>query len=189
MKEKSRRMALCGVMCALGVAVMLLGGLIPLATFCCPALAGLVLLPVMTEAGRRMALCAYGAVAALSLLLCPDKEAALVFAFLGYYPVLKWTLERISRRPLRVAAKLAVFDAAMLAQVALMAWVLNMRQVLAEYAEMTRVMLAGFVVISNVTMLLYDRMLTVMTLIYLKKLRPKLFRSAPEHDLLKGMMR
>lgn len=189
MKERSRRMALCGVMCALGVAVMLMGGLIPLATFCCPALAGLVLLPVIVEAGKRMALCAYAAVAALSLLLCPDKEAALVFAFLGYYPVLKWTLERIPRRPLRIAAKLAVFDAAGLAQVALMAWVLNMHQVLAEYAEMTTAVLIGFIVLANVTMLLYDRMLTVMTVVYLRKLRPKLFRNPPEHDIRKGLKR
>lgn len=175
MREKSRTMALCGMMCALGTAVMLLGGVIPLATFCCPALAGLALLPVMVEAGKRMALGAYAAIAVLSLLLCPDKEAALVFAFLGYYPVLKGSLERIGRRALRVAAKLAVFDGAMLAQLALMAWVLNMRQVLAEYAGMTRAMLVAFVLLANVTVLLYDRMLTVMLAVYLKKLRPKLF--------------
>lgn len=178
MREKSRTMALCGMMCALGTAVMLLGGMIPLATFCCPALAGLALLPVMAEAGRRMALGAYGAVAALSLLLCPDKEAALVFAFLGYYPVLKATLDRIGRRGLRIAVKLAVFDGAMLVQLALMAWVLNMRQALAEYAGMTQAMLVVFILLANATMLLYDRMLTVMMAVYLKKLRPKLFRGA-----------
>ena len=39
MKEKSRKMALCGVLCALSTVCMLLGGIIPFATFCCPALA------------------------------------------------------------------------------------------------------------------------------------------------------
>ena len=43
MNRESRRIALCGVMVALGAAVMLLGGVIPLATFCCPALAGFAL--------------------------------------------------------------------------------------------------------------------------------------------------
>jgi len=179
-KEKSRKMALCGMMCALGTALMLAGGVIPLATFCCPALAGVALLPVMAEAGRKMALGAYAAVALLSLMLCPDKEAALVFTFLGYYPVLKWTLEKIRRRPLRTLAKLAVFDVAMLAQLALMAKVLRMDRVMAEYAEMSAVMLIAFVVLANVTMLLYDRMLTVMAFIYLKKFRSKLFRGGTD---------
>ena len=174
MKEKSRKMALCGMMCALGTAVMLMGGMIPLATFCCPALAGMVLLPVLAEAGKKPALGAYAAIAALSLLMCPDKEAALVFAFLGYYPVLKWTLEKIRRKPLRILAKLAVFDAAMLAQIALMAWVLNMRAVMAEYSQMSSVMLAAFAALANVTMLLYDRMLSVMAYMYIRRLRPKL---------------
>ena len=80
----SKRIALCGVLCALGVVLMMLGGLFPLATFCSPALAALVLIPIMIETGRRMALGAYVAIAALSLLLAPDKESALLFAFLGY---------------------------------------------------------------------------------------------------------
>ena len=44
MKEKSRKMALCGVLCALSTVCMLLGGIIPFATFCCPALAAALLI-------------------------------------------------------------------------------------------------------------------------------------------------
>lgn len=179
MQEKSRRMALCGMMCALGTTIMLLGGVIPLATFCCPALAGLVLIPVMIEAGKHMALGAYAVIALLSLLLSPDKEAALVFAFLGYYPVLKWTIDRIPKKPFRLAAKLAIFDGAMVLMLALMTWVLNMGQVAAEYAEMTRAMLALFIALANATLFLYDRFLVVALAIYYKKLRPKLFHNPP----------
>lgn len=45
----SKRIALCGVLCALGVVLMMLGGLFPLATFCSPALAALVLIPIIIE--------------------------------------------------------------------------------------------------------------------------------------------
>ena len=72
MKEKSRKMALCGVLCALSTVCMLLGGIIPFATFCCPALAAALLTPLLFEAGDKMTLAAYAAVAVLSLLLCPD---------------------------------------------------------------------------------------------------------------------
>ena len=85
MKEKSRKMALCGVLCALSTVCMLLGGIIPFATFCCPALAAALLTPLLFEAGDKMTLAAYAAVAVLSLLLCPDREAALPFSALGYY--------------------------------------------------------------------------------------------------------
>ena len=76
MRNNSRRMALCGMMAALAVTIMLLGGVIPLATFCCPALAGLALIPVLMEAGKKWTLMVYAAAAVLSLLLGPDKEAA-----------------------------------------------------------------------------------------------------------------
>ena len=77
MRENSRRMALCGVMAALGAVIMLLGGVIPLSTFCCPALAGLVLLPVMAECGRRMARGVYAVIAVLGVVMGLDKAFGL----------------------------------------------------------------------------------------------------------------
>lgn len=178
MREKSRRMALCGVMAALGVVIMLLGGVIPLATFCCPALAGLVLLPVMAECGRRMALGVYATVAVLGVLMGPDKESALLFAFLGYYPVLKVRLDRLTLRPLRLAAKLAVFNLAAGATLLTVTYLLGMDAVLAEYREMGRIGVIVFAVLANVTLLLYDRLLPIAQMMYLKKLRPKLLHGA-----------
>ena len=58
MNRSSRRMAVSGMLVALGTAVMLLGGVIPIATFCCPALAGLVLLPLVFDGSRTHALSA-----------------------------------------------------------------------------------------------------------------------------------
>ena len=54
---KSREIALCGMLNALAVVLMNLGSLVPLATFCTPLLAMLVLLPVLvlalTKAGIK----------------------------------------------------------------------------------------------------------------------------------------
>ena len=178
MKEKSRRMALCGVMAALGVVIMLLGGVIPLSTFCCPALAGLVLLPVIAECGRRMALGVYAVIAVLGVLMGPDKESALLFAFLGYYPVLKVRLDGMKHRPLRLLAKLAVFNLAAGAALLAVAYLLGMDAVLAEYQELGRIGAIAFAVLANVTMLLYDRLLPIAQMVYLKKLRPRLTHGA-----------
>lgn len=85
----SFRVAFCGVLAALMIAVMLLGTMIPTTTYICPALAGVLLLPVVWEFGFRTGALLYLAVALLSLILSPNKEAALFFVLLfGWYPLL-----------------------------------------------------------------------------------------------------
>ena len=93
MNRNTRRIAVSGMMAALATVILLMGGVIPAATFVGPALAGIVLIPVLVEGGRRMALGAWLAVSALALMLCADKEAALLFGFLGWYPAVKWPLD------------------------------------------------------------------------------------------------
>ena len=66
-RGKSTEIALCGMMTALAVVILCLGGLIPAATFCCPVLASLVLLPVMQRWGRRDAVLVWAASAILGL--------------------------------------------------------------------------------------------------------------------------
>ena len=174
MGKRSKRMALCGMMTALAVVVMLLGGAIPLATFCCPVLASLALIPLLLEYGRKWTLMAYAAVAALGLMLSPDKEAALLFAFLGYYPALKPALDKIGSRALRVIVKLGVFNLAAGSMLLSIAFVLRMDAIVAEYTAMG---VAGgilFALLANITMLLYDRMLVIMAVAYVRKLRPAL---------------
>ena len=136
MNTSSRRIAVSGMMVALGAAVMLLGGVIPIATFCCPAIAGLALIPLVFDCGRAYALSAYGAIALLSLMLCPDKEAALLFCFLGYYPVVKWTFDgRIKRKWLRRLAKLLLWNTAIGIMYALIFFVFRLDQIMAVFAE------------------------------------------------------
>jgi hypothetical protein len=51
-----------------------------------------------------------------------------------------------------------------------------MDQVMAEYREMGRAMLIAFIVLANVTLLVYDRLLAIMAAVYIRRLRPKLFK-------------
>ena len=174
MGKNSRRMALCGMMAALGTAIMLLGGVIPLATFCCPVLASLALIPVLLEYGRKWTLWVWAAMAALGLMLCPDKEAALLLAFLGWYPALKPSVDRIRPKLLRAAAKLGVFNLAAGAMLLCIAFVFRMDMVMAEYAAMGLWGFIAFWLLANITMLAYDRALPGMALIYIKKIRPSI---------------
>jgi hypothetical protein len=176
MNKQTRRVAVSGMMVALATAILLMGGVIPAATFAGPALAGLLLIPVLAEGGRRMALGAWLAISALSLMLCADKEAALLFAFLGWYPPMKFSLDARLPGWKGLPVKLLLWNACAGAMAALIFFVLRMDQVIAEYREMSRAMLAVFILLANATLLLYDRLLNIMAILYVRKLRPKLFK-------------
>ena len=80
-KNIAKMTALGGMMAAFAVVIMGLGGMIPLSTFICPMLCILLLQFVLECCGSRIGWAWYGAVAFLSLIFGPDKEAVAVFVF------------------------------------------------------------------------------------------------------------
>lgn len=173
-RSQSAKMAFCGLLVALSCALMLSGGLIPIATYCAPMAAGLLLLPIVLEYGKKAAWTAFASAALLSLMLDADKEAAFFYLFLGYYPIVKWSLDRIRHKPARTAVKLLLFLVSICAMYALLSLLLGVDAVLAEFKEMGALMFAVFVAVMSLCMLLYDRLLLPMTLLYANRIRPKL---------------
>lgn len=171
-RYQSGRMAFCGLMVGLSAALMLAGGWIPIATYCAPLYGGILLLPVLIEHGKKSAWTAFAAAALLSLFLCGDKEAAFFYLFIGYYPIVKSRFDSIRRRPVRIAAKLVFFNVSLVGMYALLSALLGL-EVLRDFEEMGAVLLAFFAVAMNACMLLYDRLLVSMSLLYVRRLRPK----------------
>lgn len=157
MRTEARKIAFGGMFAALAAVIMSLGGLIPVATFTCPMLCMLLLAFVTRMCGNRIGWAWYGVVAVLSLLLGPDKEAASVFVFLGFYPIVKPRFDR-----LRFAAipKLALFNVLILTMYALLIRLFGMNQIAAEFAEIGRVLTVVMLLLENVIFLLLDRVLT-----------------------------
>lgn len=156
-KTPARQVAFGGMMAALAVVIMSLGGLIPVATFVCPMLCMMILAFVAKMCGNRIGWAWYGAVVILGLLLGPDKEAAAVFLFLGFYPLVK---SKLDEKRFGFMGKLLLFNAAIL----LMYWVLihlfGMAQIAAEYRELGIIMTVLMLLLGNVTFVLLDRVLT-----------------------------
>lgn len=156
MRQNSRNMALGGIMAALAVVIMSMGTMIPVATFVCPVLCMLLLRFVLMSCGSRVAWAWYGAVAILSLLLAPDKEAAAIFAFLGYYPIVKPVFDG---QKFSIIWKALLFNSSILVFYGLLMKLLGMDALAAEYAEMGMVMNAVLFALGNVTFFLLDRLL------------------------------
>lgn len=149
----AKAVALGGVMAALALVFMCLGGLIPVATFVCPMICMLMLQLVYRLCGRRTGWAWYGAVAILSALLGPDKEAAAVFLFLGYYPLLKPWLDR---QRLGWLLKLLLFNGAILAMYGILINLFGMAELAREYAELGRIMTAVMLALGNACFFLLD---------------------------------
>ena len=149
-------MALGGVLAALAVVIMSMGTLIPVATYVCPMLCAMILQMVLKTCGSRVAWAWYGAVALLSLLLAPDKEAAAVFAFIGYYPIVK---PRLDRRKGKWLWKALLFNVSILAMYWLLMHLFGMAQIGAEFEEMGMAMTLTMLLLGNVTFFLLDRLL------------------------------
>ena len=150
------RIALGGVLAAVAMVIMNLGTLIPVATYTCPVMCIALLELVRKLCGNRIAWAWYGAVALLSLLMAPDKEAAAVFAFLGYYPIIKpW----IDRRKGKWLLKALVFNCATLAMYWLLMYLFGMEQLVQEFSGLGTVMTAVLLLLGNVTFFLLDMLL------------------------------
>ena len=174
-KTAAKQMALCGILGALAVVVMLLGGIIPVATFCCPMPAALLMVPVLYECGRRLALTWYGAVSVLCCLLGPDKEAAAIYVFLGWYPVLKGTLDQW-KRPARFLVKLILFNGVTAVMYGLLMFVLGMEGLKQEFSSMGAVTLLVLLTLGNITFFLFDALLPRMTLLYSSRFRLRIWK-------------
>ena len=146
-------MALGGIFAALAVVIMSMGGLIPVATFVCPMFC-MILLRVVTQlCGSRTGWAWYGAVSLLSLLLAPDKEAAAVFLFLGYYPILK---PAVDSGKAAFLLKLILFNGAILVMYTLLIHLFGMDQIGAEYRELGAVLTVIMLLLGNITFILLD---------------------------------
>ena len=141
MRKHSKQIALGGVMAALAVTIMSLGGLIPVATYVC---------------GSRIAWAWYGAVAILSLLLGPDKEAAAVFVFLGYYPIIKPNMDKL---PACRLWKALYFNAVILSMYWLLIHLFGMAEIAREYVELGMVFTIVTLIMGNMIFFMLDRIL------------------------------
>ena len=170
---KSKQIALCGLLCALAVTMLLLGGMLGIGMFAGPILAMAVLLPILEEYGTKTAAVAYGAAAILAVLLVPDRETALVFAFFGWYPLLRPRLDRIQSRPVRLLVKLAVCNTII---AVLYGLVLRLMGLTADLLDAVRWMNLLLLLLANVTFLVMDRALERLTFLWHRKLRKRFFR-------------
>ena len=122
-------MAVCGLLSALALVIMLLFSVIGVGAYAGPFVASLVLIPIVDEFDVRTALISYAAIAVLGLLIMPDRELAVVFLCYGWYPVAETFISCIGSKGLQLLVKLIVYAAMLGAVIAIMGFVTGIWEV------------------------------------------------------------
>ncbi len=154
-RSKAFAVSFGALMAAAGTAVMLLGALIPVFTYCSPLLASLFLLPVTEICGRRNAVLVWAVTAILVLLIGADKEAAFFYLFFGWYPLAKQEIDGIRRKLLRSLVKVLIFSAAAASMYALTCYVLGIEEIVESFSSAAWVNVLFFAAVV-ICMMLYD---------------------------------
>ena len=153
MRKRAYPIALGGLLAALAVVIMCLVGLIPLATFVCPVLCCILCALVLQICGKRIAWTWYVLVSLLSILMAPDKEAALVFVCFGFYPLLK---SRIDRLPLPWLWKGLLFNGIIMLLYTCLLRLLGLDALAQEYQAMGLGGLITVLLLGNTVLFLLD---------------------------------
>lgn len=110
-----KKTVIAGVLAALSVIILYLGGIIEVLDLTMSAVTSLLVVVIVIEMGYSYAWLTYAATSILSLLMLPQKTPAIFYAcFMGFYPIIKSYIERINSALLRWIIKLAVGNAALI---------------------------------------------------------------------------
>ncbi|MBO5845388.1 MAG: hypothetical protein J6Q77_01960 [Clostridia bacterium] len=166
--EKTRRIATCAMLSAVGVVVLYLGSLIDVLDISMAVIASFFVIFAVIEYGNAAPWMIYGVTGILSAILLPQKlPAAMYILFCGFYPIIKAKLERLKSRVAQWVIKELVFN------VCLVVLMLLSRYLLYLDSDGLFVFEAVFFILANGTFVLYDIALTRLISLYIFKLRKK----------------
>ncbi len=169
--KRTNKITLCALMSALAVVIMLIA-YFPYLTYAVPAFAGLCIMVVLLELGKKWAVSAYLVSAALSVLLC-EPEAMLMYVFLlGYYPILKAVIERLDRPIFEWFIKIILFNVIVVFVYSFIAKLFGVN--LSDTNDFGKYTVYIVLIAANFVFVIYDIMFSKMAIFYFYKIQPKL---------------
>jgi len=170
---KIKTLALCSMLAALGVVVLLLGSFIEVLDLSAAMFASLIVVIAVIEAGKYWPWLTYAVTALTALLLLPYKLPAIMYLLAGYYPIIKEKLEKLPKIVAWVI-KLFIFNLSLtLVLVVLKLFLPGVSIELVPGLENIYTYLIYYVA-GNLIFVLYDVLLTRLVSFYIFKLRDRL---------------
>lgn len=156
--NKAKITAVCGMVTALSVVLMMVSTLLPVLMYVLPVITSLGVLYTQDLSGKKWAFGVYGATSVLSMMLLTDKETALTYVlFFGYYPLIKNTLEKLPKVISRIL-KTVIFNAAAVGIGFIGVWFFGVSG--EEYSEFGKLTIPLLLGLANLAFILYDFAIT-----------------------------
>ena len=177
MKSNTMKIALCGVLGALAVTILMMGFLFPFATYVCPAMAACLLLIIVYEYGVKSGLTLYAAICCLGLMLVPDQELVFMFIFVfGLYSVIKMPLDRKLGKKTRLIAKFAYINISLIISYGILLFIFPVAALVNEFRDYGAPFMALLVAMFWLVFFMYDKASESVLIIYIRKFRKMFFR-------------
>jgi MFS family permease len=164
--NKSAKIALCSIISALSVVLMIISGIMPLGIYVFPMISGALLSIIAVELGVNWGFVVFFVVSLLSFLLTASKEPFVMFlAFFGHYPLFKLVIERLRKKLLlKWSLKLLIFNFATITTFLIAVNILKLPKASFKIFGVYSPLL--LLVFGNFTFLLYDRAISNFIKIY-----------------------
>lgn len=108
--KKTKDIALCGIICAISIAICFIGSLFTFTEFISPIIAGFILIVVIECIGTKQAIFVYVSVALILLIIISKKTSAISYTVLfGCYPIIYSALEKCKSKTINIFVKMFVF--------------------------------------------------------------------------------
>lgn len=182
--SQSAKTAIGGMITALSV-VILMPTALDIFVYALPALAGMLTMFSVVELDKKWSTGVYTAVSLISLLLVPNKEAAVLYvAFFGYYPILKALLESKLPKAPEYIVKFLVFNISVIAAYAVLIKILGMpfdelMGLTEDSGPLTKYAAPVMLILGNIVFITYDIALTRIVTAYLRVWQKKFRKLFP----------
>ncbi len=162
--QKTKKLALCAILSALGVLILFIGSVIDVLSMTMAGIGSLLIMVVMIEVGSPWPWLVWGVTSVLSMVLLPNKLPAIMYLLIcGIYPIFKEKFERL-HYVVAWVLKLSVFNTGLLLMITASKYIFYLSDSGMEFT-------LPVILIGNAAFILYDVALTQVILLYLVKLR------------------
>lgn len=167
--NKSRKMALGGILCAIIIIFLFLAGITNTIDLCLVLASSAVITIIIIELDKKYAFIMYAATAILCFFVIPHNMATILYIFFfGYYPIVKSLTEKQKSRVLEYIVKFANFTLALLVSIFLY------KTLFFEGKDVSNIVFVLIIAAANAIFLIYDIALTKFVILYMMKLRKRI---------------
>jgi len=171
------RISLGGIISAVCLMLMFFTSLLPMLDYTIPAFAGFLMVVMIVETSPKWAVTTYVVVSTLCFIVTPNYEATMLFVlFMGYYPILKFYLDRLENKVLSWTIKYVVFNVAVVIFFLVFQYVFTSVDLLEGMEMFGRFAIPILWLMGNIMFLLYDIVLGQLVDLYINWFRKKILR-------------